>query len=247
MNQPKRTRKETRGAIIGMVLGDGSLYQNTFRDGSKKGNFKLSIAHSIRQHDYLKHKKEIVSDLFHYDIPINITTHSAGNGKKYPVVRLQTRVNSRLTFIAKRMYHDRKKRITPWVLENITTEGLALWWMDDGCLHINKRPRTGGFLVWGTYGFPKEDVELFQNWLKDKYNICLRMTQHKKSGGWYLRRGLSEALKLTELIRNYAVPSMAYKLADIGMFTMKPYSLSKDLKCSARPRLMAGDEIVQAV
>jgi hypothetical protein len=135
MSQLKMTRKNVRGAIIGMVLGDGSLYQNPYRDGSKRGNYKLSIAHSIKQSDYLSHKREIINTMFDYELPIKTCTHTAikDSSKKYPVVRLQTRVHPRLTFIAKRMYDsERKKRISDWVLNNISLEGLAYWWMDDG-------------------------------------------------------------------------------------------------------------------
>lgn len=239
MSQPKMTRKEVRGAIIGMVMGDGSMYQNPYRDGTKRGNYKLSIAHSIKQSDYLSHKRDIVNDLFDYKLPIKECLHTADkSGKKYPVARMQTRVHSRLSFIAKRIYIDRKKRITDWVLENITLEGLAYWWMDDGCLSIDKRPNHGGgFVHWGLYGFPREDVEKFQKWLSDKFDISLRCNIHKKSGGSYLMRGLSEGRKLLDLVNPYSVECMKYKFGYEHTFTRKPYSLSKEIITAHAPSI----------
>jgi len=210
MNQPKRTRKELRGAIIGMVMGDGCLCQNPFRDGSKRGNYKLDINHSVRQEDYLKHKKDVVNVLFDYEIPItNKRVHLKETGKTYFQKRMQTRVHPRFKFIANQIYIDGKKRITPWVLDNITIEGLSYWWMDDGCLHIRKSAK-GFQVIWGTYGFLKEDVERFREWLIDKYDIHLNLNKHCKSG-WYLKRGSYEACKLCDLLKPYSIPSMNYK------------------------------------
>uniref|UniRef100_A0A6M3XS12 Putative homing endonuclease n=2 Tax=viral metagenome TaxID=1070528 RepID=A0A6M3XS12_9ZZZZ len=244
MNFSKRTRKEVRGAIIGMVMGDASLYQGTYRDGSRKGNYLLNMSHSYRQRQYLEHKRDIINDLFDYRLIVRDTIAKA-QGKTYPASRLLTRVHPRLSFIAKRIYIDRKKRITQWALDNITDEGLALWWLDDGCLHLNKPPQKGGDMIWGTYGFPKEDVELMRSWLTDKYGINLHILKHKRSGGYYLKRGLSEALKFSEIVRPYTPDSMRYKIAERSMFVQGPYSLSNNLQNSARPPLR-GDDMVHA-
>ena len=223
---PKRTRKELRGAIVGMVLGDASLYQNPFRDGSKRGNYKFSFSHSRRQADYAVHKQIIIQDLFDYQLETKDTlVRLKKTGKIYPAVRLQTRVHPRLKFIAKNIYINGKKRISDWALDHITTEGLALWWQDDGCVHKNKAPKTGGFIVWGTYGFPKEDVERFREWLISRYKIDLRVRKHKKSGGYYLSRGLSIGLKLSEVIHPFIVPSMQYKLVSLTDFKQGPYKI----------------------
>ena len=239
MSQSKMTRKDVRGAIIGMVLGDGSLFQNPYRDGSKRGNYKLSIAHSVKQADYLSHKRDIVNAMFDYRLPIKSSYHTAkkGNSKKYPVVRMQTRVHSRLSFIAKKIYDsERKKRISDWALDNISLEGLAYWWMDDGCLALDKRPNHGGGdIIWGLYGFPKEDVEKFQQWLLDRFNISLRLYVHKKSGGIYLGRGISEGRKLLNLIDEYKIPCMEYKFNYKNSLVRPHYSLSKEIVTAHTP------------
>ena len=247
MNQPKRTRKEIRGAVIGMVLGDGAMYQNKFRDGSFKGNFKLDIAHSIKQQDYLNHKRDIVQPWFHYELPVKNRVCSV-RGKQYPAVRLQTRVNSRFKIIAKNLFVGRVKRITQWALSNITLEGLALWWMDDGCVWLDKRNNHGGGrVIWGTYGYPKNDVILFKEWLKSNFNIDLQIKKHKKSG-YFLYRGLSEGRKLLDLISDYAVDSMKYKFEWQNAFTRTPYSLkSTIINTAPTPCNLQGDDIVRAL
>ena len=193
-----------------MVLGDGYLGRNTFRDGVQRGNWKLDIAHSEKQLPYLEHKKEIANDLFCYELPIRKRVMSA-NGKQYPVVRMQTRTHSRLSFIGKRIYINGTKRISDWALDNITDQGFAIWYMDDGCLAIRKRKDgyTRTSIILGTYGFPKDDVEKLRNWLSEK-GYDFGMHQHK-SGGWYLERALSKLPGFIEWLAPHVAPSMEYK------------------------------------
>jgi hypothetical protein len=231
MSQQKR--RDWRGSVIGMAMGDGGLYQNPFRDGSRQGNYKLDIAHCAKQLEYLKHKKEIVNQIFEYDIPIRekIVTNKQ-TGKTYMAYRLLTRTHSRISFIAKNIYIDGKKRITDWVLDNITDEGVAYWWMDDGCVHLDKRPdRNGGQIIWALYGFPEEDVAKLRDWIATKYDVHLNLLKHMH-GGPYLKRGMSEGRKLLDALREYSVPCMDYKF-NIGQFVrpfynLKPFCYSAD-------------------
>lgn len=240
MGQPNiKTRKEWRGAVIGMAMGDGSLYQNPYRDGSYRGNYKLDIIHCPKQLPYLEHKRSIVNGIFDYEIPIVKKIRHGKNRNKHLYYRIQTRTHPRLTFIAKRMYQDRIKRINQWVLDNITLEGLAYWYMDDGCLFFYKRPSGGGGIHWALNCFPFEDVQLFRDWLSDKYNIHMNINKHQKVG-WSLRKGLSEGYKLCDLLRPYCAPSMEYKFnLDLNTFKKHPYntSLYADNTYSACPQM----------
>jgi len=109
-----------------MVMGDASLYRNRLRNGDASGDYKLDIGHSIKQYDYLVHKRDIVNALFNYPIPINHKQVAAKKGgKTYPIVKFCTRVHPRLTQIAKHCYIDGKKRIL-WqdvVIEIIRKKG----------------------------------------------------------------------------------------------------------------------------
>ncbi len=226
-------RKDWRGAIIGMTMGDGSLYQATFRDKTKGGNYMMSISHCEKQFQYLVKKKMIVNEIFDYDIPIkeNIITNKV-SGKKYMSFKFTTRIHSRFTFIGKKIYKDRTKRINDWVLDNITDEGLAYWWMDDGCLHWDKREgrHGGGQIIWSLYGFPEEDVIKFKYFLQDRFDCNLNLLYHKY-GGCYLKRGISEGFKILSKLKQYSVECMDYKF-DLREHT-RPYYNLKSSYCSA--------------
>ena len=228
-----------------MTMGDGSLYCNTLRNGNPCGNYKMDIAHCFAQEPYLNHKRDIVNEIFDYDIPIT-TKHITNNrtGKKYMARKFATRTHSRLSFIAKNIYIDGKKRITDWVLDNITTEGLAYWWMDDGCLHMDKRENHGGGrIIWGLYGFPTEDVIKFQQWLDANVGVNLRLHFHQ-SGGPFLQRGISEGVKLLDSLKEYSVPCMDYKF-DVGCHKRPYYNLMSSCYSTGHP--IKDDDIVHPV
>lgn len=217
MPHPKRI--DIRGAIIGMALGDGSLYRNKYRNGQYGGNYKLDIAHSHRQVEYLKWKLDIVQNLFEYEIPI--TEKKVLD--KYRAFKFCTRVHPRLSFIAKNILVDGKRRITDWALDNITDEGFAIWYMDDG--HFRNRKRNSEVHL-GTYAFPKGDVEKLRDWIAERYGAEFRLSRNCKydgDRGWYLWRGISEGHKLLEALKPYTAPGMEYKFA--YSFKRGPYNL----------------------
>lgn len=207
------TRRERRSAIIGMLLGDASLYRNRFRDGSYNGHALLKITHSIKQKDYLEYKKEILQPMFGYELEIKERYNTATkNGKKvkYPVVTLQTRVNPQLTRLYKLMYPDGKKRVTKEILDMLDDRAVAIWYMDDGCL--SKTTGRGATVMLSTNGFTLEENEIIRDWLFQRYGVSFNINIHKQSGTPMLRRGISDAHKMLDAIRPYVIPSMMYKV-----------------------------------
>lgn len=237
---PKRTRREVRGAIIGMVMGDGSLYRGRLRNGDPSGHYLMSISHNGQYREYLEHKTKIVNELFGYPLKVRDRVIRNQTGKTFPVVRMDTRTSPRLTFIARRCYVDGAKRITPWVIENVSIEGLAYWWMDDG--HLRIRPPHGGELMLGTYGFPRVDVERLQQCLAARFDIHFGIGRNRKMNdrnpdyGFYLRRGLSHGLKFLDLIAPYAHPSMRHKFDyRAGFTTHCPYRVKPAIGTAPAP------------
>lgn len=228
MGHPKR--KDWRGAIIGMAMGDGSLYK-----GNANINYVFDIGHCEKQIGYLAWKKQIANEIFDYEIPITEKLVTAGSSdKKYKVFKFTTRTHSRLSFIAKKLYIDKKKRITDWALNNITDEGLAYWWMDDGCLHWDKRSnRGGGQLIWALQCFPLEDVEKFRLFLINRFDCTFNLLKHCK-GGYYLKRGVSEGKKMLIKLKPYSVACMDYKF-DLRNHVRPYYNLKSNCYSADHP------------
>ena len=212
IDSSKLTRKERKSAIIGMVLGDASLCRNRFRDGSYQGNAKLNMTHSIKQKEYMEYKMSILQPMFGYELKIQHTYYSAGNDKKYPVVRLQTRVNTQLTGIRKMLYDSEtnKKHVTREVLDMLDDRAVAIWYMDDGCLSLPKE--RGKIVILCTNSFTFAENELIRDWFYERYGVSFNINEHKASGTYNLRRGISDAHKLLDAIKPYTIPLLRYKV-----------------------------------
>lgn len=205
------TRKERRSAIVGMVLGDASLSRNRFRDGSYAGNALLRMAHSIKQRTYLDWKREIVQPMFEYPLKLR-DTYATAKGKRYPVSWLVTRVNPQLTRLYRLMYDPDtgRKRVTASVLKMLDDRAVAIWYMDDGCLSTTVG--RGATVILATNSFTLTENELIRDWLFDRYGVSFNINVHRKSGTYNLRRGISDARKLLDVIAPYVVESMQYKV-----------------------------------
>lgn len=205
------TRKERRSAIIGMVLGDGSLSRNRFRDGSYAGNALLRIAHSVKQRSYLEWKRDIVQPMFGYPLELR-DKYSIARGKRYPVSWLVTRVNPQLTRLYRLMYDPvtGRKHVTPSILKMLDDRAVAIWYMDDGCL--SKTVGRGATVCLATNGFTFDENELIRDWLYNRYGVSFNINMHRKSGTYNLRRGISDARKMIDAIAPYIIESMQYKV-----------------------------------
>ena len=205
------TRKERRSAIIGMVLGDGSLSRNRYRDGSYAGNALLRIAHSVKQKKYLEWKRDIVQPMFGYPLILHDKPHVT-DGKTYYNTWLVTRVNPQLTKLYPLLYNltTKRKFVTRNVLDMLDDRAVAIWYMDDGCL--SKTVGRGAVVILATNSFTLEENELIRDWFYDRYSVSFNINEHKFSGTYNLRRGISDSHKLLDAIAPYVIDSMKYKI-----------------------------------
>lgn len=204
----KLTRRERRSALMGMVMGDASLYRQS---GSKGTDATvLKITHSIKQRDYLEWKRDIIQPMFEYPLQIIEAYNSAGNGKSYPVAKVLTRSNPQLKRLRKILYDaEGKKRLTPQILNALDDRAVAIWYCDDGCL--TTKTERGATVILATNNFTHEEHLLMQEWFADIYSVHFNIYQCK-AGTYHLRRGISDSHKLLDRIAPYVVPSMRYKV-----------------------------------
>ena len=109
-----------------------------------------------------------------------------------------------------------KKHRKPLFVENyLTPRAFAYWIMDDGArLSYNKDYERKGFAL-NTHGFPKDQVEILCQGLKNRYglNCWLKLNKNK----WIRRISGHDHEKMMTLIREYILLSMYHKIPGIRM------------------------------
>ena len=184
--------------LIGSLLGDGSFVSV----GKYAKNKCLSIAHSIKQKDYLLYKWNILNK---YNLVPPIRESKVNNSRythELTECRLKTRLHPIFTEI-RNLYYDsnNRKRVSLEFVRDIDALGLAIWYMDDGYVTKNS-------CILSTCSFTLEEQTLLANLLLEKFNLHFNVGKHNNS--MYLQA--KDFPKFVNLIRVFIIPSMQYKL-----------------------------------
>jgi hypothetical protein len=235
-----------RGKIVGMVLGDGHLSfrkrYNKDKHGTPKYEYLTSaivIAHSMKQYDYLEHKRNVVHSVFGGNKPeIAKYDHTLpSTGKTYQLARFQ-KTNTYLRILHGFMYSNKgKKYISKQVLDMLTPEGIAYWYMDDGAVHRNKNANgdtTSCNSEIATY-CSKEEVDNICEYFDKKYDIKFKPAYDKARNKYFVRTNTAGSKKFVELVKPYIVPCMIYKIQHVADLIVHEHQA---------PQSKPGDDIV---
>ena len=184
-------------------MGDGCFCSI----GSNTKNRCLSIAHSAKQKEYLEYKWRILNK---YNLASPIVEYHINN-KRYSHELVGYRFKSRLHPIFTNIrikYYDTSghKRVFKEFVKDIDTLGLAIWYMDDGYVTKNS-------CILSTCSFTLEEQSILAGILLDKFGLHFTVGKHDNS--MYLQA--KDFSKFVELIKDYIIPSMQYKLITYSM------------------------------
>jgi len=200
-------RLEQKGIIVGMLLGDASLNlpNKKGRNGTSHGkskNWRLSITHCEEQRDYLKWKGDLLGKItsIRYDDFI-------GGYKKNRNYRLTTRCHPIYTKIAERMYIDGRKTFDNHILSTLNTKGLAIWYMDDGYLRVDKKVSE-----LSTCSFTYPEHYLLRKMMWDKFGLSTTIHRKGKYYRLYIRRTSMDLFLKLVYPHITEVKSMLYKV-----------------------------------
>ena len=196
--------EEIRGAVIGMVLGDGSLPM----DG-RSINAHMDFAHCAKQREYAVWKAGLLENL----TSVKITDgFSHCKGKEYPKVRVLSKTHPTYTHLRQRFYHNGRKTIDSFLMEHLTPLGLAIWYQDDGHLKNHENYLTP---MLETNNFNVAEHLIMTKTLADKFHLEFR-ANHLNAKYLMLRLRRKDREKFFEIIREHIHPTMAYKIQDDG-------------------------------
>jgi hypothetical protein len=187
---------------VAMAIGDGYLDHL-----NKKENSSLVVRHSSHQEEYSKWKYQLDNLFWRYEPRVY---QNSINGKKFSGFKLQSKNSSDLGVLRTQLYPNNKKYISRDILEILDPQGLAIWYMDDGCVDRPLDKNSMGIL--NTYcNSPDAQEELIiQLYFKEKWNI--RCNINKGHGRYRIRFPHEEFCKFVEIIKPYIIPSLNYKI-----------------------------------
>lgn len=190
--------KKHKEFIVGHMLGDGCIY----RDG-KNSLYKMTISHSNKQEQYF-HWKIAIMDPF-----VNCWRENTDKRKNSIMLNSTTICHQEFNKYAKLFYDDQRiKHVPPDIANYITPFGLAVWIMDDGNLNAGVNIRIA------TMCFTYDENIILRNMLKSVFNIRSKVMEYKYRGKLYYQITINKRNSqiLSDLIREYVIESMQYKL-----------------------------------
>ena len=194
------------------------IYGSLMGDGKRQHSQSFSSAgfvHGDPQKDYLLWKLYELSSLVSENSLSKTANFDKRYNKFYTSWRFYTLANSDVEKILKEFYEKNgKKEITKYILNQLTSLSVAVWFMDDGVADFCKKlyyENSTPEVRFCTDSFPKEQCELIVIWFKEKYDINCHTREHKKGQNRIIINSDS-VQKLFDLISPHILPCMRYKI-----------------------------------
>lgn len=197
--------RKDRALLIAMILGDGYL--------NKHGG--LNIEHSIKQEEYVQWKNDLLSKIF---------KDKAGRRSLFYRERLDKRTNKVYKQVSCHKQHKYLKLLRRWIytpektytrklLDYLTPEALAIWFMDDGNLrgYISKKTKQVASIQVSLYiHCPIDQAKIVQKYFEEKWGVVFKL--YRNFDVYYLCANTENGNKFLDIIRPYVIPSMKYKV-----------------------------------
>ena len=178
-----------KSALIGSLLGDSSI--------SKK--YILNIGHGLKQEEYYIHKIQLLSPNIKF---LEYRREKVDKRTNNLYISLQAYSNKYedIVNLKELLYINDRKEITKEILKDFNEISLAYLYMDDG-----NYEKYGAKIA--LCNFSDDSLILFQNFLKNKWNID---TSIHKDKTLYVKANSKKIF--IQLISSYIIPSMLYKI-----------------------------------
>jgi hypothetical protein len=200
---------EDKKFIIACILGDGCINSRIINNTVQ---CRFMLRHSNKQFDYFIWKVNELKRILDKKQAKNSEYSYEDNSGRSKILSVRfERNHPYFKTLHKFIYPNNKKTFSKKVLNRLNAKGLAIWFMDDGSLYNakynNKYSKCTARL--NTY-LSKEENEIIIKYFMEKWNI--RWVLEKEKQFYRLRCNTTEFRKFVEIIKDYIVPSMFYKI-----------------------------------
>lgn len=201
--------------IKAMAIGDGSIT----KDG------RLSLLHSIKQIEYLTYKKCLLEshEIQCSDVKIY---NSSSFGKPLQICMCRTRRYKELFKYRDDIYTPSKSIYTKELLERLTPEHIALWYMDDGNIWIKQKTKTKNYyaIKFSTYT-SLQTSKLLERYFLEHWNVSFHSSKRSRLSPSNIRNNIV----ITNQETNYIIESS--KQTDVCRFLRIVEPFVSAVKC----------------
>lgn len=212
-----------RGVIIGMALGDGYVQ---VRQRLHQGKYPVEersfrVLHGANQKAYCEWKAERLSWALG-GVKVNVTKVKNGPGGRYTAYQF-TKGHPYFGQVRKWLYPFGEKLITRRVLDMLTPEGLAIWYMDDGS--ARKNTSASGFITSVATDIAtmcsEAEAHVICDWLKSRFGLEFKVRCNKRvkpGKQFYVQANTTATREFASIISAHVPDCMLYKLAHVASF-----------------------------
>lgn len=202
--------KKDKSLLTALVIGDGYIYAKK----SKKYDYtqySICFKHSIKQLEYLEYKAKLVNSILGgKQNKVHLINNNGYDGCFY------IKSNKSLRLIRKKIYKNNKKCLTRDILDLLNEQGLAIWFMDDGCTSYMKRNDKihGIILQISTCLDTLEELQTVIDYFKERWDI--KFGVKKDHDKYSLQCATKEARKFMKIVKPYVsqIECMQYKIKE---------------------------------
>lgn len=203
----KKLSKEQKSLLIGLLLGDGTI----------SSNYVFKLSHSEAQREFLEWKIDLLNKFGFKNNGVKEYISTCGYNKGNKVLYSQMSLNPTIKALRRTVYTP-KKHITRRLLNWLTPIGLAIWYMDDGCINVNTSKQCSSIqhTIKIATCVDLDTAQVIIDYFKEVWDVQFRPFKEGKGTYSIASSTESDCAAFIQIIRPYIeqVPSLLYKIRD---------------------------------
>ena len=193
-------------ASIGLMLGDASLQTQ-----NKGKNYRMKFEWGNKNKIYAEHVYALFNEWVLSPPHKKLRINANANGKIVVNWGFQTISHNAFNPLKDLFFINKNKGIIPNIIKNhFTGRGLAFWFMDNGGRLDYNKNSVNKELVLNTHSFIREEVEIMNNELSNKFNLNTIIRLNKNKNIIVIQP--ESYNKFINLTHEHIYPSTRYKL-----------------------------------
>lgn len=201
----KKLNKEQKSLLIALLLGDGTI----------SSNYVFKLSHSEEQREFLKWKVKLASEAGFKLNGIKEYISKCGYNLGKNVLYSQFSINPTIKALRRTVYIP-KKTITRKLLNWLNPLGIAIWFMDDGCINVNTSKQRSSIqhTIKIATCVDINTANIIINYFNEVWNIKFRLFNEGKNTYSIASSTEEDCYNFVSLIKPYItqVPSLLYKI-----------------------------------